>query len=96
MENLFLFLFFTLITSVPFLYRFIRIGEIGWFVNRKSNSKIDKNYKGAEKLRIFQVVLGAVFFVIHGAIHKAKKKLNCVMHTHSRVGLAISCLKMGL
>jgi len=35
-------------------------------------------------------------FVIHGAIHKAKKKLNCVMHTHSRVGLAISCLKMGL
>ena len=68
MENLFLFLFFTLITSVPFLYRFIRIGEIGWFVNRRSNSKIDKKYKDAEKLRIFQVVLGAIFFVIHGAV----------------------------
>ena len=35
-------------------------------------------------------------FVIHGAIHKSKKNINCVMHTHSRVGLAISCLKMGL
>jgi len=35
-------------------------------------------------------------FVIHGAIHQSKKKINCVMHTHSRVGLAVSCLKMGL
>ena len=35
-------------------------------------------------------------FVIHGAIHKVREDLNCVMHSHSRYGLAISCLKNGL
>ena len=35
-------------------------------------------------------------FVIHGAIHQAREDLNCVMHCHSRSGLAISCLKNGL
>ena len=29
-------------------------------------------------------------------IHKNRKDLNCVMHSHSRAGLAISCLKNGL
>ena len=45
------------------------------------NGKGDINYTG---------------FVIHGAIHKAKQNIQCVMHTHSRAGLAISCLKTGL
>ncbi len=35
-------------------------------------------------------------FVIHGSIHKTRSDLNCVMHSHSRAGLAISCLKNGL
>ena len=35
-------------------------------------------------------------FIIHGAIHKSREDVNCVMHTHSRAGLAISCLKDGL
>ena len=35
-------------------------------------------------------------FIIHGAIHKSRKDINCVMHTHSRAGLAISCLEDGL
>ena len=35
-------------------------------------------------------------YVIHGAVHKAKKDIHCVMHTHTRAGLAISCLKDGL
>ena len=35
-------------------------------------------------------------YVIHGAVHKARKEINCVMHTHTRAGLAISCLKDGL
>ena len=29
-------------------------------------------------------------------MHKAKENINCVMHTHTRAGLAISCLKEGL
>jgi ribulose-5-phosphate 4-epimerase/fuculose-1-phosphate aldolase len=35
-------------------------------------------------------------FIIHGAIHKSREDINCVMHTHSRAGLAISCLEEGL
>ena len=35
-------------------------------------------------------------YIIHGAVHKARKEINCVMHTHTRAGLAISCLKDGL
>ena len=35
-------------------------------------------------------------YVIHGAIHQARADINCVMHTHSRAGLAISCLRDGL
>ena len=35
-------------------------------------------------------------YIIHGAVHKARKEINCVMHTHTRAGLAISCLKEGL
>ena len=35
-------------------------------------------------------------YIIHGAIHKARKDIVCVMHTHSRSGLAISSLKDGL
>ena len=35
-------------------------------------------------------------FVIHGAIHQNRDDLHCVMHSHSRSGLAISCLKNGL
>ena len=35
-------------------------------------------------------------YIIHGAIHKSRKDLTCVMHTHSRAGLAISCLEGGL
>ena len=35
-------------------------------------------------------------FIIHGAIHNARNDINCVMHTHSRAGLAVSCFKSGL
>jgi len=35
-------------------------------------------------------------FVIHGAIHKSRDDLHCVMHSHSRSGIAVSCLKNGL
>ena len=35
-------------------------------------------------------------YIIHGAIHKTRADLHCVMHSHSRAGLAVSCLKNGL
>ena len=35
-------------------------------------------------------------FVIHSAIHKAREDIVCVMHTHTRAGVAISAQKQGL
>ena len=35
-------------------------------------------------------------FVIHGAIHLARPEVNCVMHTHTRAGVAVSAMKCGL
>jgi len=34
-------------------------------------------------------------FVIHSAIHAARPDLACIIHTHSRAGVAISALKEG-
>ncbi len=35
-------------------------------------------------------------FVIHSAIHAAREDARCVLHTHTRAGVAISCLREGL
>ncbi len=34
--------------------------------------------------------------VIHGAIHKARPDVACVLHTHTRAGIAVSAMKCGL
>jgi ribulose-5-phosphate 4-epimerase/fuculose-1-phosphate aldolase len=35
-------------------------------------------------------------FVIHSAVHMARPEVNCVLHTHTRAGIAVSCLADGL
>jgi hypothetical protein len=35
-------------------------------------------------------------YVIHGAIHKARPDAKCVLHTHTRAGVAVSAMKCGL
>lgn len=35
-------------------------------------------------------------FVIHSAIHGAREDAQCVLHTHTRAGVAVSTLKCGL
>ena len=35
-------------------------------------------------------------FVIHSAIHMAKPDVNCVIHTHTWAGMAVSTMKCGL
>ena len=35
-------------------------------------------------------------FVIHSAIHAAREDLTCVLHTHTRYGMAVSALECGL
>src|SRR5678816_209712 len=35
-------------------------------------------------------------YVIHSAIHAARHDVDCVTHTHTRAGMAISAMKCGL
>lgn len=35
-------------------------------------------------------------FVIHGCVHEARPEVNCVLHTHTRAGVAVSAQKSGL
>jgi ribulose-5-phosphate 4-epimerase/fuculose-1-phosphate aldolase len=35
-------------------------------------------------------------YVIHGAIHQARPEVSCVIHTHTRAGMAVSAMKGGL
>jgi ribulose-5-phosphate 4-epimerase/fuculose-1-phosphate aldolase len=35
-------------------------------------------------------------FIIHGAIHAARPEVNCVLHTHTTAGTAVSALQGGL
>src|SRR5437588_9739147 len=35
-------------------------------------------------------------YVIHGAIHRARPDVACVLHTHTRAGIAVSAMKCGL
>jgi len=35
-------------------------------------------------------------FVIHSAVHMARPEVNCVLHTHTRAGIAVAAMKCGL
>jgi ribulose-5-phosphate 4-epimerase/fuculose-1-phosphate aldolase len=35
-------------------------------------------------------------YVIHGAIHRARPDVRCVIHTHTRAGMAVAAMKCGL
>ncbi len=35
-------------------------------------------------------------FVIHSAVHEARNDMGCVMHTHTRAGVAVSAQKCGI
>jgi ribulose-5-phosphate 4-epimerase/fuculose-1-phosphate aldolase len=35
-------------------------------------------------------------FVIHSAVHMARHDAACVIHTHTKAGMAVSCLKQGV
>jgi ribulose-5-phosphate 4-epimerase/fuculose-1-phosphate aldolase len=35
-------------------------------------------------------------YAIHGAIHKARPDVACVLHTHTRAGMAVAAMQCGL
>ncbi|SHJ85154.1 Ribulose-5-phosphate 4-epimerase/Fuculose-1-phosphate aldolase [Roseomonas rosea] len=57
---------------------------------------IDGNILGKPDYGDFDFGINRAGYVIHSAIHGAKHELDCVIHTHTWPGMAISSLECGL
>ena len=91
-EIYFLIIFFILLISIPFLYRFIRIGEFGWFLKNTSSLDNDKKYTNAERLRIIQVLIGASLFFIHGVSYWGLINITIFLFITLIVSLALETI----
>lgn len=76
----------------------ILINPYGWMYEEitasslvKINLKGDVLDQGSTDLEINQAG-----YVIHSAVHASRHDVGCVIHTHSRCGMAVSCMKAGL
>ena len=67
MEKILVYIFFSLVITVPFFYRIIRLGKFSWFV-RKNNLKANSDFIKAERLRFFQINIGYLYFLVHGSM----------------------------
>jgi ribulose-5-phosphate 4-epimerase/fuculose-1-phosphate aldolase len=62
-------------------------------ITASSLVKIDQN---ANKLSDSPFPVNPAGFVIHSAIHQVRDDAGCVLHTHSRAGVAVSAQKCGV
>jgi ribulose-5-phosphate 4-epimerase/fuculose-1-phosphate aldolase len=62
-------------------------------ITASSLVKVDQNCR---KLSESSFPVNPAGFVIHSAIHQAREDAGCVLHTHSRAGVAVSAQKCGV
>ena len=67
MEKILLYIFVSLVITVPLLYRIIRLGKVSWFVG-KDDLETNSNFIKAERLRFIQINIGYLYFFFHGAM----------------------------
>lgn len=60
-----------------------------------ASSLIKVNHAG-EILSDGEYGINRAGFIIHGAVHEARAEVNCVLHTHTVAGMAVSAMKEGL
>lgn len=73
------------------------INPYGMFYDEITASSLVKiNLKGDILLNATQYGINKAGFVIHGAIHAARHDVDCVAHTHTTAGMAVSCMESGL
>lgn len=66
-----------------------------WFDEVTASNLVKINLSG-EKIEPSPHKVNPAGFIIHAAIHEAREDAHCVMHTHSRAGVAVSTLSSGL
>ncbi len=62
-------------------------------ITASSLVKVDVNGRLVEDVALD---VNPAAFVIHGAIHQARPEIECVLHTHTRAGVAVSAQAQGL
>lgn len=72
------------------------INPFGLFFNEVSPASLVKLDFDGNVVGSGRHAANAAGFVIHGAILRARPDVNCVIHTHTRAGVAISCLADGI
>ena len=66
-----------------------------WFHEVTATNLVKIDVDG-EKVEPSPYAVNPAGFIIHAAIHEAREDAHCVMHTHSRAGVAVSTLSSGL
>jgi ribulose-5-phosphate 4-epimerase/fuculose-1-phosphate aldolase len=73
------------------------INPYGMFYDEITASSLIKiNLNGDILLNATDYGVNKAGFVIHGAIHAARHEIDCVAHTHTIAGMAVSCMEDGL
>ncbi len=74
------------------------INPYGWLFSEITASSLIKiDLEGREVLNPHaDLKVNAAGYVIHSAVHAARPEVGCVMHTHTRAGMAVAALKVGL
>ena len=72
------------------------INPYGLFFDEITASSLVKVNLDGEILSETEYRINAAGYTIHSAVHGARHDVQCVLHTHTRAGMAVSALKCGL
>ena len=72
------------------------INPYGWMFDEITASSLVKVDLHCNKLDDSPFPVNPAGFVIHSAVHEAREEVQCVMHTHTRAGVAVAAQKNGL
>ena len=82
--------------SVPGSDEHFLINAYGLLFEEMTASCLVKIDLGGEKVLDSPYAVNPAGFMIHSAVHAAREDVGCVMHTHTRAGIAVSAQADGL
>jgi ribulose-5-phosphate 4-epimerase/fuculose-1-phosphate aldolase len=72
------------------------INPYGWFFEEITASSLVKVNHAGVPVQDTPCVINPAGFVIHSTVHEARPNVNCVVHTHTPHGVAVSAQAAGL
>ena len=72
------------------------INEFGLLYHEIAPENLVKVNEKGDVLSPLGAEINQAGYIVHSAIHQARPDVNCIIHTHSPVGMALSTLECGL